>query len=345
MIHRVSQVPVIAADQVKPSHPRLKVAGIFNPAACFYQDQIFLLARVAEICNSPRDKIHVPVAVSNSGKINILEWPQEEADSSDSRIIKVHGKTYLSSLSHLRLARSSDGIRFTVDTEPFIFPQSPDENYGVEDARITKIRDTFYITYTAVSENGFGVALASTRDFKTLTRHGMILPPQNKDACLFPSKINGKYMILHRPLVEFLGTPSIWIAESPDLLRWGNHHFLMAARGNQWEIGKIGAGPEPIKTDEGWLLLYHAVDKNEKYTLHLALLDLRNPQKILNRTSRPILIPELNWEREGFYAEVVFSNGWVAFPDGRVLIYYGGADSAIGAAESSIRELLGFLNR
>jgi len=345
LIERNSANPILQTTDVKPSAEGLKVIGVFNPGACLFNDEIILLARVAEACQQESGWVKIPIIKLDDGhpRLEILTWQENgrhKIDKSDPRKYLIDGKMYLTSVSHLRLVRSKDGVHFTVDPEPFISPVTSAEIYGIEDVRITRINDSYYLTYTAVSGEGHGVVLASSKDFTTIERHGMIFPPQNKDVCLFPEKIQNKYIALHRPLGDTFGKPSIWYAESPDLLHWGNHSCLMRPGDNEWEQEKIGAGPQPIKTPDGWLLLYHGCGHNSIYSLFLCLLDLNDPRKILKRGNFPILTPEDKWETNGFFPNVVFSNGWVLIPDGTVKIYYGAADNSICLAEATLDNLL-----
>ena len=347
-LRRLSDQPILQTSDVKPSIEGFEVLGAFNPAACIFGDEVILLLRVAEAPKAEKGEIAIPLIEDRDGvpSLIIKRFP-EPTESVDPRVITLGGKVYLTSLSHLRLARSTDGIHFTIDDKPFLFPARMDESYGIEDARITYLEGKYWITYTAVSEHGPGVGLAVTTDFKTVDRVGMILPPPNKDVALFPQKINGKYWLLHRPMVSDIGKPSVWLAESEDGIHWGNHQFLFGGRGQSnnryaWEGGKIGAGPEPILTDEGWLVCYHGADATHAYSLALALLDRNDPSIILARSDEPLLSPELVWEREGFFPNVVFSNGWVQWPDGsdkagQIWVYYGAADSGVGLAELIIK--------
>ena len=296
-----------------------------------------MILRVAEAPATEVVWLHIPLITVVDGQTQLtVKTFREPTGPYDPRVVTLDGITYLTSLSHLRLARSRDGINFTIDEKPFLFPARMDESFGIEDARITFLDGKYWITYTAVSEHGPGVGLAVTTDFKHVERVGMILPPPNKDVCLFPEKINGKYMLLHRPMVSEIGKPSIWLADSEDGQHWGNHRFLFGGRGAmgtsfEWEGQKIGAGPEPILTDAGWLILYNA---NHEYALALALLDKDDPSQVLDRSDVPLLTPELPWEREGFFPNVVFSNGWIQWPDTqKIWVYYGAADSGVGLAE------------
>ncbi|QMW00286.1 glycoside hydrolase family 130 protein [Spirosoma foliorum] len=348
-LRRLSDQAILQTSDVKPSVEGFDVLGAFNPAACFFNDEVVLLLRVAEAPKAEAGTIVIPLIEEQDGipSLVIRNFP-EPTEPYDPRVISLDGKVYLTSLSHLRLARSKDGIHFKIDDKPFLFPARMDESYGIEDARITFLEGKYWITYTAVSEHGPGVGLAITTDFVNVERVGMILPPPNKDVALFPQKINGKYRLLHRPMVSDIGKPSIWLAESEDGVHWGNHRFLFGGRGHTsldplanpygWEGGKIGAGPEPILTDEGWLVCYHGADPTHSYSLALALLDKDDPAHVLDRSSLPLLSPELLWEREGFFPNVVFSNGWIQWPDhsdkaGQIWVYYGAADSGVGLAE------------
>ena len=340
-LRRLSNQPILQTSDVKPALGGFEVLGAFNPAACLVGDEVILLLRVAEAPKAEPGRIKIPLIENQDGvpTLVVRTFP-EPNEPYDPRVLTIAGKQYLTSLSHLRLARSRDGIRFVIDEKPFLFPARMDESYGIEDARITFLEGKYWITYTAVSEHGPGVGLAVTTDFVTVERVGMILPPPNKDVCLFPEKINGKYQLLHRPMVSDIGKPSVWLAESPDGVHWGNHRFLFGGRGlaggqYAWEGGKIGAGPEPMRTDDGWLVLYHGADATHAYSLALALLDKNDPSIVLDRSELPLLTPDLPWEQVGFFPNVVFSNGWIRWPNGTIWVYYGAADSGVGLAELS----------
>jgi len=342
VLKRHAENPIITPNDLTPSSPELEIIGVFNPGACQLNDEIVLVARVAEACPQEKGWVKIPVMKfeDSEPRLEILTWKEAGAnqiDRSDPRKYRINGRLYLTSVSHLRVLRSHDGVHFSVDPKPLLFPATPAESYGVEDVRITRLDDTYYLTYTAVSGDGHGVGLAWTRDFVQVVRQGMIFPPQNKDACIFPEN---RYVALHRPPGDSFGKPSIWYAESPDLLHWGNHHCLMRPNDNVWEQEKIGAGPPPIRTPRGWLLLYHGCGRDSVYSLSLCLLDLDNPKRIIKRASVPILVPEASWEQQGFFPNVVFSNGWVLMADGTVKIYYGAADRSICLAETTVDCLL-----
>jgi predicted GH43/DUF377 family glycosyl hydrolase len=261
---------------------------------------------------------------------------------SDPRVLRHKGRTYLTSISHLRLARSNDGMRFSIDPQPTIPPLAELEAYGIEDARITQIGDIYYVNYTAASSHGITTALLETRDWKTFTRCGIIFHPQNKDVAIFPAQIGGKYMALHRPDAGSFESPSIWLAASPDLIHWGKHVHLISPRPGKWDAVRIGAGAPPIRTDEGWLVIYHGVSASGHYALGALLLDLEDPSHVLGRSAEPILLPETVYEQDGFFSNTVFCNGIVQDPvdSNRLKIYYGAADRCVGMAEDSIGNLL-----
>jgi len=184
--------------------------------------------------------------------------------------------------SHLTVARSNDGItNWHIDSKPS-FPPDPEnfteEAWGVEDPRLTWVaeRDEWIIAYTAYSPSGPMVSLARTRDFTSFSRMGPVMPPEDKDAAVFPRRFGKRYAMIHRPVSAGSSGAHIWLSFSPDLTHWGDHHILLPARrGAWWDANKIGLSPPPLETPEGWLLLYHGVRHTPGgclYRLGLALL-------------------------------------------------------------------------
>jgi predicted GH43/DUF377 family glycosyl hydrolase len=343
-VFRYPENPILAPKDIPPHRPDFEVIGAFNAGVARYNDEIILLLRVAERPTS-HDSSIVHTAIwdvqTQSLRIGDLNRNDERYNFSDPRTISLAGKSgfsYLTSISYLRIARSKDGHRFTVDDQPFMFPQTELETFGIEDPRITQIGDTYYITYSAVSPVGVGVGLASTKDFVHVERHGMILAPENKDVVLFPERIGGKYYALHRPVPHSIGEPEVWIAESDNLLYWGNHRHLFGLRPNSWDSGRLGAGAVPFKTDAGWVELYHAADHNARYCMGAVLLDLNDPTKVIARTDRPVLEPEVDYEVDGFFGNVVFSCGALLEGD-TVRVYYGVADTSMACAELSLESI------
>jgi predicted GH43/DUF377 family glycosyl hydrolase len=248
--------------------------------------------------------------------------------------------------SSLVKAVSDDGYNFIVDAKPTLTPNDHKEfpeyvEWGVEDTRITKIDDTYFLTYTGYSKYMPLAILAETKDFNTFKIHGPISEPSNKDCTLFPEKINGFYWKVDRPSAET--RRDIWISKSPDLLHWGEYKVVMTPNIGTWENDKIGSSSTPLKTKDGWLMLYHGVRGfgiSTLYKLGVVLLDFEKPWIVKGRTKEPILSPELDYERTGDVNNVVFSCGWIDEPDGRIKIYYSGADTNICLAETSIDYLL-----
>ena len=347
MIRRHARNPLIKPEMVKPSREGYRVKGAFNPGATVYEDEIILLLRVAEGCEDRPGYVRVPYYrfEGDQGYPEILELKgsDPEVQLKDTRGVVYQGKDYLSTISHIRLARSQDGISFKVDDAPFLYPSNESQCFGVEDARVTKIGDVYYITYTIVSGDGFATALATTRDFLNIKRCGIIFPPQNKDVSIFPEQVKGRYIALHRPNNEGFGLPSIWCSESPDMVHWGNHKCILRPRDTPWEEMKIGGGAAPLKTPEGWLEIYHGKGKDQRYSLFLVLLDLEDPSVVLKRSEKPILFPQESYETGGFFPNVVFSNGVIQRNNGQILIYYGACDETVCLVETSVEELLNML--
>jgi predicted GH43/DUF377 family glycosyl hydrolase len=258
-------------------------------------------------------------------------------------------------MSHLTVARSPDGIgHWRIDPEPTLRPE-PDrhaeEIWGIEDPRLVRLEElgTWAICYTAYSRGGPLVALATTRDFRSFERLGPVMPPEDKDAALFPVRFGGRWAMLHRPVGKsaMLGA-HIWLSFSPDLKHWGNHTEVIPARdGGWWDANKIGLCAPPLKIDEGWLILYHGVRTTASgsiYRLGLALLDSQDPTRLLRRTDEWIFGPKMRYEREGDVDDVVFPCGWIVRDD-TVYMYYGAADSRIALATASLKDLVDFISR
>ncbi|MGG3510072.1 glycoside hydrolase family 130 protein [Paenibacillus lautus] len=344
-IYRYENNPLVVPEDVKPHKEGYEVIGAFNAGITSYGDEIIMLLRVAErpISYEP-DVVRAPVYRTDTHQLEILEFhtSDERYDFSDPRFICRRGESkweFLTSLSYLRIARSKDGRHFTVDDEPAIYPFSELEVYGIEDPRITAMDDGYYIYYSAASSYGVGEVLAYTADFVTFERRGMIFAPENKDVLIFPEKINGKYYALHRPVPKSNADPEIWIAESDNLLYWGNHQHLIGLREGMWDDGRIGGGAVPIKTERGWLELYHGASKDNRYCMGAILLDLNDPSKVIARSTEPFLVPEAEYEMKGFFGGVVFSCGAIVVGD-TVKMYYGAADTCMAGCEFSITELL-----
>ena len=320
---------------------------MFNPAVTRHDDEVVALLRVAERQRGPAaGEVSATIYDAASGRLEVRRWGRDETgvDVTDPRVIVTERGTWLTSISHLRVARSGDGIRFDVEPQAALFPATEYESFGIEDPRITLIDETYWINYTAVSHLGIATALASTRDFKNFERHGIIFPPPNRDVTIFPERIAGRYVALHRPMPAGIGEQAIWIASSIDLMAWGEHRFVAGARAGQWDDAKIGGGAVPFRVHAGktdaWLAIYHGVTKSSTaYSLGALLLDAHEPARVIARSREPILKPEAAYERQGFFGGVVFTCG--ALVDGdRVRIYYGAADGVIAVADLSLEQIL-----
>lgn len=279
------------------------------------------------------------------------------------------------------LATSHDGVKFErIGNEPVLGPslEGPDKGC-IEDARIVKFDDYYYVTYAFrpfppgqywkfrhdevlthnhgehaphfIKRNMANSALAMTKDFKSWLKLGRITDSNldDRDVILFPEKVHGKYLMLHRPK-EWVGDkwgghkyPAIWLRFSDDMLVWNEpSHLLLTGRMGTWEE-KIGGSTPPLKTDKGWLVLYHGVESGGTgyYRVGALMLDLNDPTKIIGKTKDWIMEPEFDYEIEGYYKGCVFPTGNV-IKDGILYVYYGGADKYIGLATCSVDELVDF---
>ena len=285
----------------------------------------------------------------------------EDADGVIHLLYRAQGRDMISRIGY---ARTRDGV--TIEervADPVLEPGHNEfERLGLEDPRIVRMRDGFYVLYIAASQYEatdvhagqavpwrlpgrppeeppwrVRVALALTKDFRTFTRLGVVLPElDDKDAVLFPEKIGGEFVILHRL------PPDVWIATSADLKDWTEHQVVLRTRPALWDESRVGAGPPPIRTTEGWLLCYHGADHHNVYRAGFALLALDDPSRVLGRSDEPVLEPVTSWEVRGQVPRVVFPTGMVQRGD-ELLVYYGAADSVVGVARGSVQAILGSL--
>lgn len=343
---RCAENPVVTPAMVPPSGPDFEVVCAFNAGVAQCNGDVILLLRVAERARSDAKVARVPVLNCTEKKavVEILDFDKSDKtiDFRDPRLIRTPTRSVLTTLSHLRVARSKDGIHFKVDPKPALFPDRPSEQFGIEDPRITEIDGVYHIVYKGVSPDGISVGLAETRDFKTYQKRGIIFCPENLDVCIFPEKINGRYAALTRPVPKTMGAPNMWMAYSPDLMCWGDHHFLMGVQPGKWDSGRIGGGAIPIKTDRGWLTIYHGATKDDVYCLGVVLLDLDDPRKVIARGAEPLLKPEAVYETSGFMKNVVFTCGALHGGD-IVSVYYGASDEVMARADFSMKDILASL--
>lgn len=316
---------------------------MLNPGVFVMDGRICMIIRVAERPEQKEGKISFPVYEDNRFKVLEFDRDSPDIDLSDPRVIKYKGQDYLTTLSYLRLVFSDDGVHFHEDSKyPPVFGSGFYESFGIEDCRVATMDDGYYLTFTEVSPVAVGVGMMHTRDFRHFTHEGMIFPPHNKDCALFEEKIDGRYYALHRPSSPELGGNYMWIAESPDRIHWGRHKCVATTRKGFFDSARLGAGASPIRTDEGWLVIYHGADSSNRYCLGAMLLDLKDPSKVLARSSEPIMEPVAPYEQTGFFGNVVFTNGQIVDGD-TVHIYYGASDEVICKADFSIKEILAML--
>ncbi len=345
-VYRAPENPIIKPADIIPSRDDLEVIGVFNAAVTRLNDEVILLLRIAEAPVMNSDKfVYSPIYDLDKKDIFFKEFDlnDPQIDFSDVRSVTNQEGLHLTSISHLKVARSKDGIHFDIEDSPALVPENEYEVFGIEDARISKIDDTYYVNYVAVSSAGVTTYLASTKDFKSYKRHGIMFCPDNKDVVVFPERINGKYYALHRPASSLFDKNDIWIAESPDLLCWGNHRFLISPSGSGWDSVKIGSSAVPFKTKAGWVEIYHGVDENNRYSLGGLLLDENEPWRVISRTKKPIFEPQTDYECNGFFGNVVFTCG-LLFEDDKIKLYYGAADTLVCYAELDLEDLMTALN-
>jgi predicted GH43/DUF377 family glycosyl hydrolase len=253
-------------------------------------------------------------------------------------------------VSQIHTARSKNGVdHWEVEGEPLLkadIPEHPYEEWGCEDARVTQIGpELWLIAYTAYSRYGPAVSLASTRDFCSVKRLGVVLPPVNKDATIFPQQFDNQWILLHRPVTG--GMEHIWYASgATDLKHWSGPGILMPERSGPWWDGlRIGCGAPPIRVDGGWLLIFHGAKEmggRPVYRLGGALLEPDNPRRVVARASEWLFAPEAQYETQGLVPGVVFTCGTVTRGD-EVWMYYGAADTVIGLAVAKTERLIDFV--
>jgi beta-1,2-mannobiose phosphorylase / 1,2-beta-oligomannan phosphorylase len=268
-------------------------------------------------------------------------------------------------ISRIGYASSTDGYCFDKREEIALEPKEEYERYGIEDPRLVEVDHQTYVSYVVLSnyvkqKPVASTALATTTDFNDYIRLGVITSKgsDNKDVVLFSENINQrssnenetegstKYLFLHRPSswvgsVYGVDRPSIWIGEGSSLTNFEKHTLLIKPD-QRWEMLKVGAGPPPVKTKHGWLLIYHGVNESHVYRAGAALLDLNDPSKVLGRTKRPILEPKEPYEKYGDVNNVVFPTG-ACIMDGKLLVYYGAADKVCCLATAELENLIDYV--
>ena len=252
--------------------------------------------------------------------------------------------------SHLTVASSDDGFtNWKIDSKPTLEADqsSREERWGLEDPRIVWLEEQkqFAITYVSFSEGGPVISLAITKNFKTFARLGGLLPPEDKDACLFSRRFKGRFALIHRPIVR--GEAHIWLSFSPDLKHWGDHRPLIRTRPAYWDCHRVGLACQPIETPQGWMIFYHGVRDTSAgaiYRLGLVLLELEEPWKVLRRSDEWVLGPRALYERVGDVGDVIFPSGAVVHKETDQLnLYYGAADCAVAVATAPLSDILDYI--
>jgi len=244
-------------------------------------------------------------------------------------------------ISRIGYALSDNGFDFFRLDKPVFTPRGIEESKGCEDPRVVQIEGRIYMTYTSYSTKGIHISLASTSNFLSWQRYGVIMPDiDNKDAVLFPEKINDRYVMFHRPMNSKVR--SIWIAYSDDLIKWCDSRKVISPIEGSWDCAGIGSASPPVKTEKGWLLIYHGVDQDAVYRLGVVLFDLNDPSLLITRYPKPIFEPKEDYELHGEAREVVFGTGICEVAD-EYYIYYGAADKVVCGARIKKSKLLELL--
>lgn len=350
MIPRLFSHKLLSPGDIEPSDPRMRVVGVFNPGVAEVNGRTAILARVVEQSVEEREG-YIP-SPRYEGNALTIDWlVAQDWDTSDPRTVthKTTGIVRLRFVSHLQLFWSDDGQRVDASTGGALslLPEGSYECFGIEDPRITRIGDSYFITYVGVSEYGICTSLMRTEDFATFERQGVILPPDNKDVLLFPEKIGWQYAALHRPMPFMrFAPPCVWFAQSDDLISWGGHRPVAGLSIGGAFRDRAGGSTVPILTERGWLVLVHGSDKQPGdggagiYSAGAVILNRYKPWHVTARTPEPFMFPEQDFESRGFVDNVVFPTGAVV-RDGRLDVYYGAADEHVGVCGFDFDALLG----
>jgi predicted GH43/DUF377 family glycosyl hydrolase len=348
---KIQEKLLLTPKNFRPSLKKLVIDGIFNPAAIRLPNKkIMLYVRVAESSPLEHGNLTCPI-FTEKGKIKKIIIPGTEKMRKKGNLVYLKTKFCgLLNISHFRrVTLDKTGFNIEkIEQKPIFTGLANDGDLGVEDPRIVEIGGKYLMTYVSVSsKEGVSTSLAISKNLGKWERKGIIFPEQNKDVVLFPEKIKGEYVALHRPEGFFIfSRPSIWISHSKDLIYWGKEKTVICPRPNSWDSRKVGTGPPPIKTKDGWLLIYHGVrgtGKRMVYSAGAVLIDLKNPEKIIARTpvNKPLIYPHEKYETTGFMNKVIFPTGLVGDLDKKnILLYVGGADKGVSVKKIAVQDIL-----
>jgi beta-1,2-mannobiose phosphorylase / 1,2-beta-oligomannan phosphorylase len=357
---------LLKPDNIRASSPELRVIGAFNPAAVRAQNgDIILYLRVVEELITKKDKkyFYSPrLCGKKKYELKIDRFEKELiSDSSDLDFVFKDDTKRLTFISHFRrIVLDHTGFKVkSIEKIPSFFGTHDDGELGVEDPRITKIGEVYYMTYVGLSRNeNISTSLAVSKDLKEWKKLGIIFGEQDKDVVLFPEKIKGEYVAFDRPESSFhFSPPHIWAAYSKDLISWGKLDAISLTKKGDWDYERSGAGAPPIKTKKGWLLIYHGVMSNTKrkvvdkivermgisetisgvlrkkdslYCGGVALFDLENPKKLIAKSEVPILFPMKRHEISIYEDKrIIFPTGAVLDKNGKDLLIFSGAGDLV----------------
>jgi predicted GH43/DUF377 family glycosyl hydrolase len=352
-------VLLVTPDMIKPSSSKLEIIGTINPAAIRGEDgRIILYVRVIERLKKLENEkyFYAPRMIGEKKyKLKIDKFNKNNVkNSSEFDIVFNDGTKRLTFISHLRkiiLDESGMNVLF-IDKKPSFYGILSDSELGVEDPRIVKIEGQYIMTYVSLSMAGnISTSLAVSKNLEDWERKGIIFNEQDKDVVIFPEKIKGRYVALDRPEGNFqFSPPHIWIAYSKDLQSWGKLKSMEIPKKGGNFYWRMGAGCPPIKTDKGWLLIYHAVKSEEKIFVYFGsviLLDLKNPKKIKYKSKEPLLLPKNSYELKLYQKKrIVFPTG-VVFDKKKenLLVYYGGGDVVTAVRKIPLKKIMSSLKR
>ena len=367
MVKVIKDKVLLIPNDIKPSSNKFEVLGVLNPAAVRLNDRrILLYVRVLERLKKRQDLryFYVPRFVGkNNFEVKIDKIKKKPGiNGDDFAVYFKNGTKCLTYLNHFRrVYLDKTGINvLKIEQKPSFYGLANDSELGVEDPRIVKIAEKYYLTYVGITrKESISTYLAESNDCIQWKRHGIIFGQQDKDVVLFPEKVNGNYVVFDRPEGSFqLHPPNIWIAFSKDLVYWGKPKAITLSSKTK-EFGRVGSGPPPLKTEKGWLLIFHAVtlihqkgliyflkkvigtkveEGPKMYCVWAALFDLNNPEKLIARSHHPVLVPRKKAEISSEGKRVIFPTGIIE--DGKdILLYSGIGDKSVSVKKITLKDI------